>query len=1077
MQKRVSGFFIATCICLSSFCQDSIWKDVQLKTTDQPEINPGSYRTLTFDPVQLSRSLTKLEKTKSKTFAVPLPNGSYENFAIQNSGIFHPDLEKKYPEIISLKGVSAENFDRSIRIDYSPHGGFHAMILEGKNTVYIDSWSRENQKKVISYFRKDFVRNNVPKIKCGAKDIRFADQLDTDKLMALKNKMVPVTGSERRTYKIAIAATGEYTAFHGGTVADALAAIAVTLNRVSGIYTTEVAIDFQLVANNDEIIFTNGETDPFNNDNAGVLIDQSQLVIDEKIGDANYDIGHTVSTGEGGLASLGVPCRSGSKARGVTGSNFPVGDPYDVDFVAHEIGHQFEAQHTFNGINGNCSGGNRSGSNAYEPGSGLTIMAYAGICGADNLANNSIPFFHISSILQITGYSTESTGNDCPVITELSNTPPSVSVPQGGFTIPRETPFELTGSGNDPDGDNLTYSWEQYDLGPAGEVNTPLDNAPLFRPFEPKDTSIRIFPTISDILNNNQTKGELLPDYTRDLTFRLTVRDNNPNGGGIAYDELEFSVSEDAGPFQITSQNTDTTVDAGSNLDVTWDVSNTDEAPINCEFVNIYLSTDGGNSFPLELLVNEPNDGNATVLIPLQSVTSNARIKIKASNNVFFDISDQDFTINESNSPDFSLTVTPKTVTRCQNKQASFEVSIEAFGGFSDDITLSLENVPEGFDGNFESTTINTSGSTNLSISNTGFITSDVYFMTVKATSISKTNTVSISYKVMNSPGVVRLISPGQSDTTIKIRPTFVWEKEEETESYHIQISENANFSSIYEEAQNVITEKYKSSKFLDPQTKYYWRVKGRNVCGEGEYSTPYEFTTQNCTAFFSNDLNKIISDTAITSSSLNIGIDNILTDINVLDLELRHSWMGDLLISLESPSGTTVELYDGVNCDGSSTNSLTYLAGFDDASSLIIPCPPIEGEVYQPEGNLESFNNENSIGQWELLLEDRFEEDEGILDRWGLEVCFKPILSNHEKIWEHMISVYPNPTHDIVTVTMPKLEREIWYELINSFGKKMGQNRLNNNSKINLSNFSDGVYSLKIYNKEFSIIKKVIKQ
>ncbi len=264
-----------------------------------------------------------------------------------------------------------------------------------------------------------------------------------------------------------MAATGEYTQFHGGTVADALAAIAVTMNRVNGIYERDLAVRLVLVANNDLVIYTDAATDPYTNNSASAAIAQKQVNLDQVIGSANYDIGHLVSTGAGGLATLGSPCNTAIKARGVTGQANPAGDPFDVDFVAHEIGHQFNGHHSFNSLTGSC--GNtfqRIANTAYEPGSGTTIMAYAGICGADNIQPNSDNYFHAKNLEEIVAF-ISGAGKACAVSTNSGNTPPTADAGPVGiaYTIPRSTPFELTGAGIDADGDSLTYTWEQYDLG------------------------------------------------------------------------------------------------------------------------------------------------------------------------------------------------------------------------------------------------------------------------------------------------------------------------------------------------------------------------------------------------------------------------------------------------------------------------------------------------------------------------------------------------------------------------------------------------------------------------------------
>ena len=437
-----------------------------------------------------------------------------------------------------------------------------------------------------------------------------------------------------------------------------MAEITTAINRVAGIYQREVAVTFQLIANNEDIIYTNGITDPYDNNNGSAMLGQNQANLDNPaiIGSANYDVGHVFSTGGGGVAWLGVPCVAGQKARGVTGLGSPVGDPFYVDYVAHEIGHQFAANHTFNGNSGSCAGSQWNDSTAYEPGSATTIMGYAGICSPQNIQNNSDDYFHGISFDEIVAYTTTGQGNSCAAVSSTGNTPPTVEA-GSPYSIPLNTPFTLTGSATDPDGTaSLTYNWEEFDLGPTGAPNSPSGNAPIFRSFSPTTSPSRTFPQISDIVNNTQTLGELLPSYARAMNFRLTVRDNQAMGGGVANDNTTVTAVAGTGPFLVTAPNTAVTWTGNTNENVTWNVAGTNLAPISCANVNISLSTDGGFTYPTSLAMNTANDGSASVLVPNIS-TSNARVRVACAGNIFFDISNANFNIQLGAAGDPSLTV------------------------------------------------------------------------------------------------------------------------------------------------------------------------------------------------------------------------------------------------------------------------------------------------------------------------------------------------------------------------------------------------------------------------------------
>jgi hypothetical protein len=441
---------------------------------------------------------------------------------------------------------------------------------------------------------------------------------------------------------------------------------------VDGVYELEVAIRLVLVANEANIIFTNASTDPFNgNNNSNTLITESQTVINSTIGSANYDIGHTFSTGGGGLANLGCVCKSTSKARGITGSSSPTGDPYDIDYVAHEMGHQFGGDHTFNSNAGSCTG-NRSSTAAYEVGSGVTIMAYAGICGNDDIQTNSDPYFHTYSFDQIVAYTNTGTGNSCPVTTSTGNSSPSVIMPTNGLTIPKSTPFVLTGTATDPDNDALTYSWEEFDKGATTVWNggASTTTSPIFKSRIPKTTGTRYFPSLAIINAGYPTapnatmdglKGEILPTVSRTLNFRLTVRDNKNGGGGVATggngcsSTAPFTVNVDgaAGPFIENVPNGGEIWTGGTTQNVTWNVANTDNGTVNCQFVNIYMSIDGGNSYPTLIASHVPNNGSYSSTVPNIATNNKIRYLIKCEDNLFFDVSNANFMI--TNDPSLPL--------------------------------------------------------------------------------------------------------------------------------------------------------------------------------------------------------------------------------------------------------------------------------------------------------------------------------------------------------------------------------------------------------------------------------------
>jgi hypothetical protein len=659
------------------------WREVAAASLRDgaPERSLAAGRTFVLDKTVMRDALSRapLQFTDAARQApleleLPWPDLGFGRFRIVESPMVAPELLAQYPELRTWAGQGIDDPTATLRLDMSAHG-FHAMVLSARGTVFIDPWSRTDQSHYVSYFKRDYQRvteEGEEPWRClfDEQDPRDREGRDTGRRTEARDGYFvdaahPANGTILRTYRVAVAATGEYTAFHGGTVSAGLNAIVVAINRVNTIYNRDLAVHLSLIGTNNLIVYTNGATDPYTNSDGGAMLCQNMGNLHNVIGDANFDIGHVFSTGGGGVAGLDVVCwgSAGSqnpscgngvpKARGVTGLPAPVGDPFYVDYVAHEMGHQFAGTHTFNSTSGSCGGGNRSASTAFEPGSGSTIQAYSGICSPENLQVNSDPFFHAGSLDQmiaaITNTAVDYAGS-CPVSTATGNTAPTVTAGATAY-IPIGTPFELMAAATDPNGDTITYSWEEMDLGPATNGSNDIDDGrPLFRSFPATTSPTRVFPKLADILSNTHVFGELLPNTNRVLKFRVTARDNRAGGGGVAGGDRNVVVTTAAGPFAITSQNTATSWTGGTTPTVTWNKANTDGPTLAVSMVDILLSTDGGATFPTTLASATANDGTHTITVP-NVTTSTGRIKVRGTGQAFFDINNASITITPGTPP------------------------------------------------------------------------------------------------------------------------------------------------------------------------------------------------------------------------------------------------------------------------------------------------------------------------------------------------------------------------------------------------------------------------------------------
>ncbi|WP_243396904.1 reprolysin-like metallopeptidase [Flagellimonas pacifica] len=935
------------------------------------------------DEAKFSKQLKSFSSSKQEKQVVYLPaqNGQIIAFDIRETSVLHPDLAKKYPNIKSFSGYSIDG-QYKVKLS-SSHKGLQSMIvdLKGEKTAFMEQLS--NKKNAYVVYEKGKGAATKDGFVCSTKKLQLS--LDKKPKQGVGKTITPLIDDQLlRKYRIAVSATGEYTDFHGGTVADALAAINATITRINEVFETDLGVTLELVANNDQVIFTNANTDPYN----GNLNGQVQSTLTSTIGEANYDVGHlfhkvaTSAQNNGNAGFIGSVCEDNKKGSAFASAETPQGDVFDIDFVAHELGHQFGANHTWSFES------EGTGVQA-EPGSGTTIMGYAGIVGANNVAPNGDDYFHYNSILQISNYIKTTS---CAQTTPLTNALP-VLTPMGDYIIPKETAFVLTGEATDSDaGDVLTYTWEQIDDGVVTNGNFGSENpsGANFRSMPPTTDPVRYFPRLSRVVQGSLTQTgpgindawETISTIERDLNFAFTVRDNAVGGGQVVSDVLKVEVINSAGPFVVTSQASSEVYEGGTIQEITWDVANTNSLPINCKTVDVLLSLDGGVTFPIILEENTLNDGTEEVLMPGNATTA-ARIMIKASDNVFFAVNSSDFTIQESQ---VVLSFQSLSFEVCQPNDLIIPFTYETFSGFNETSTFSA-NLPAGLTASFAPTqaTVNNTD-VDMTISNTNGVAPGVYTVTVTSSSTSVTKNVDLTVAIRdgNFTDVV-LLSPTNAQVNTPINPLLSWQANDLHTDFDVEIATDVGFSNIVESASGPLN--FYQTTNLNPQTEYFWRLRPKNNCGTGTFGTPFSFTTiqEDCKNLEPTGLPLEIptSNTSTVTTSVQIFDDLSVSDVNVT-LELAHTYLADLIITLISPSGTRVALIS--NTCGELNNINTVFD--DDGVDLVCSGNPAISGTVKPLGSLASLIGESTFGEWKLEIKDTANGDGGSLTAFSLEVC-----------------------------------------------------------------------------------------
>ena len=909
---------------------------------------------------------------------------------------------------------------------------------------------------------------------------------DLDKSLAARPN---ADDGKLRNFRLALSVTGEYTSYFGGTKALALAAINNSMTRVNGVFEKDFGVHMNLISNNDLVIYTSASSDPYSvasTGSNGAWNQELQTTLTNVIGSANYDIGHLfgASGGGGNAGCIGCVCKNPTtsaplgKGSGFTspGDGIPSGDNFDIDYVAHEMGHQFGGNHTF-------THSNEGTGVQMEPGSGSTIMGYAGITNLD-VQPHSDPYFHAISIQQVTNYIKTTT---CQTTTVTGNAIPTTNAGLD-YTIPKSTPFMLTGVGTDANGDVLTYNWEQMNsqstaAAPSATKTTGVN----YRSYNPTTSPIRYFPKMSSILTGATTTAgseitvEALSSVARTLNFRLTVRDNRAGGPANNSDDTIITVNGTAGPFTVSSPNTAVSYVGNSTQTVTWNVAGTTANGVNCTNVDILLSTNAGSTWTT-LFAATPNDGTQAVTIPNTPGTQN-RIMVKGTNHIFFDVSNANFTITAATT-DATAPTAPTSLTASGTTQTTTNLSW----------TASTDNVGvTGYDV-YQGATLKGSTTTATTFAVSGLSASTAYTFSVKAKDAA--GNISASSNTVN----VTTLTP--TDTTAPTAPTSL------TASGTTETSTNLSWTAstdnigvtgydVYQGA-TLIGSTTTATTFavsgLIASTAYTFSVKAKDAAGNiSTASNVVNVTTNPASGGGATDLlfseyiegssfNKALEIANNTGSSVDLSIYTVKKQTNG-----AGSWSTGLALSGNLNNGAkfvivhssiALACYNAVSANiSTAANEMTFNG--NDAVGLFKNGVLID-IIGTFNGGTANFAVDVTIRRKSTITSPNTTFNLSTeWDSYAIDSCGdlgSRNTNNAKGITNNIndIKMYPNPAKgDVLNISSADNSN---YRIISILGQEIAKGKIENGI-ISISNINKGIYLLEVSTDGKPIIKRFIKQ
>lgn len=833
------SFSLFLLIPLSVFSQSSLqWQQLPFSNelsarSDNNLVLPQDTRVFTTDIADLNDLLINSRVSPNKVISLPVgTDGSLETFFINYDPVMGPANQVKFSSIMTFRVNSTEGTGKSGRIGISRTGFYGIFEKDGEQTMLRHGNGTDNDKIfVYSLDRKMALIDPVSLGVCGTHE---------EARPAKEQGPISLRNEERRMrhFKLAIACTSGYAAIAGGTEESVMAKVVEAVNLLNLRYHIDFGFHMNLIDNNERLFNLSASTDYFVDQSKGLgLLGQNQDFLDSLLTPEDYDLAQVFTkncTDVGGVVS-GRACSNNSKARGVSCRS----DDEDYFFTTfkHEMGHQFDGGHTFNACNGSTQ---YNPDSSYEPGAGSTILSYGNNCGDDNVGARK-EYFHVINIIEMNRYAEEA---QCGTFEGEVNHAPvaSVSYPDATLTIPILTAFELVGSATDLDENTLTYNWEQFDLGQGDPLGTNFETGPLFASQEPRSSgATRLFPKLADVLSGVYSKAERLPEVSRELNFRMTVRDNDPRVGATDIAGFKFEATADAGPFQITfpTKGIDTSFELGQYVLVQWDVANTDIAPVHCAYVNIMHSTNDGLTFNDTLVARTPNDGSEYVM--LHKTTSRSRIKIKADDNIFLDMSKKSFRVVSPATPGFSLDAFPHDGTVCKNSTYEFSLESITWNGFNSPVKIEVVDPGHpGFDVRPSVESFNPGENIVLNVDTKEVVETGTYTIKYRAVSeghdtLWRSVRLTISSEEQEFAGI---ITPPNGDQNVDHQPTFSWNETNDSEAYQFELASHPAF-----EQEDILYKlQLTDNTFLLPfvlstRAIFYWRVRSQGTCGWGKWS------------------------------------------------------------------------------------------------------------------------------------------------------------------------------------------------------------------------------------------------